>query len=293
MKPILHPITDFATVKKCLTISMEVTQKLNQEYTLVTMDLAAAKIAYDLIWGDRDLYEKVIVNLGPFHTMCSYMGAIGKMISGSGFEDIVVEAGLCASGSIEQVMSGKHYNRSVRVHQRMLDALERMLLTSFNNSVESGQERDNLSAAVNLAFQPTAENLQNAEDSETCKTYLMEYDKFKAAVRHGKFGKTSQFWLQYCDSVWVLLTYQRAVKENNTDLFSNSMRKMCGLLFSADHLNYGKYLPVYYTQLCNLQQSHPGAEMLIRDCGFSVARSTVPALPVQQYQAAEFQWIKP
>lgn len=153
------------------------------------MDLAAAKIAYDLIWGDRDLYEKVIVNLGPFHTMCSYMGAIGKMMSGSGFEDIVVEAGLCASGSIEQVMSGKHYNRSVRVHQRMLDALERMLLTSFNNSVESGQERDNLSAAVNLAFQPTAENLQNAEDSETCKTYLMEYDKFKAAVRHGKFGK--------------------------------------------------------------------------------------------------------
>jgi len=48
MKTILHPVTDFATVKKCLTISMEVTQKLNQEYTLVTMDLAAAKIAYDV-----------------------------------------------------------------------------------------------------------------------------------------------------------------------------------------------------------------------------------------------------
>jgi len=50
MKTILHPVTDFATVKKCLTISMEVTQKLNQEYTLVTMDLAAAKIAYDVNW---------------------------------------------------------------------------------------------------------------------------------------------------------------------------------------------------------------------------------------------------
>jgi len=100
--------------------------------------------------------------------MCSYMGAIGKLMTGSGFEDIVVEARLCASDSFEQVMSGKHYNRSVRVHQRMLDTLERMLLTSLNNSVESGQEHDNLSAAVNLALQPTAENRQNAEDSETC-----------------------------------------------------------------------------------------------------------------------------
>ena len=35
---------------------MKVTQKLNQEYTLVTTDLAAANIAHDLIWGDRELY---------------------------------------------------------------------------------------------------------------------------------------------------------------------------------------------------------------------------------------------
>jgi len=88
MKPIMHPITDCTTVKKCLTTSMEVTRKLNQEYTLVTMDLAAAKVAYDLIWGDQEQFAKVVVNLGPFHTSCSYLGALGKMMKGSGFEDI-------------------------------------------------------------------------------------------------------------------------------------------------------------------------------------------------------------
>ena len=112
-----------ATVKKCISTSMAVMQ-----YTLITMDLAVAKIAYDIIWGDTDLYNKMIVNLGPNvpHNVF-VLGALRKMISGSGFEDIVVESGLCASGSIDQVMSGKHYNRSVRVHQRMLDhALERL-----------------------------------------------------------------------------------------------------------------------------------------------------------------------
>ena len=35
--------------------------------------------------------------------------------------------------------------------------------------------------------------------------------------------------------------------------------KMCGLLLSANHLNYGKYLPFYCVQLCNLQDTHPAA----------------------------------
>jgi len=284
MKPILHPITDCATVKECLAISMEVTHNLSQEFTLVTMDLAAAKLAYDLVWADTQLYEKVVVNLGPFHTMCSYMGSLGKMMSGSGFEDIVVEAGLCASGSIEHVMSGKHYNRSMRVHQLMLDALERMLLRTFQDNVQLSEGSDSLSAAVVLASEPSAENLHAAAESENCKTFLKAYENFKASVRQGAFGKTAQFWLQYCDSVWTLLMFLRAVKENDLDLFVKCMRKMCGLLFSADHLNYGKYLPVYYTQLCNLQKSHPGAEKLIRDCGFSVARSVVPGcrIPIDQ-----------
>ena len=52
-------------------------------------------------------------------------------MTGSGFEDILIEAGVCASGSIAKVMSGKHYNRAIRVHQRMNDAIERMLLKQF------------------------------------------------------------------------------------------------------------------------------------------------------------------
>ena len=284
MKPIMHPITDCATVKKCLTTSMEVTRKLNQEYTLVTMDLAAAKLAYDLIWGDQEQFAKVIVNLGPFHTTCSYLGAIGKMMSGSGFEDIVVEAGLCASGSIEQVMSGKHYNRSMRVHQRMLDALDRMMMTSFQQYAQSSPERNCLPAVVTLAEEPSAAHLQAAEDSAACKAFLADFNSFKEAIRHGDFGKTAQFWMQYCDCVWTVLTFQRAVKENDLDLFIKSMTQMCGLLLSADHLNYGKYLPFYCVQLRNLQETHPGAEVLLSTCGFSVARSTTPGcrLPIDQ-----------
>ena len=46
-------------------------------------------------------------------------------MKGSGFEDIVIEAGVCASGSLQKVMSGKHYNLALKVHKMVLEELER------------------------------------------------------------------------------------------------------------------------------------------------------------------------
>ena len=73
------------------------------------------------------------------------------------------------------------------------------------------------------------------------------------------------------------MNFQKAVKENNLDLYIYSIRKLCNLIFSADRLNYARYLSVYYMLLSNIPKTHPGAENLLRDCGFSVARSSVTA----------------
>jgi len=42
MRPILHPITEYATVQECLFTAMPVCKKLNQPITFVTFDYAAA-----------------------------------------------------------------------------------------------------------------------------------------------------------------------------------------------------------------------------------------------------------
>jgi len=58
MAPILQPITDRATVRECLQTPMQVSAKLKQQYTLITMDLAAAKIAYEI-------HGNMSMNFGP------------------------------------------------------------------------------------------------------------------------------------------------------------------------------------------------------------------------------------
>ena len=107
-------------------------------------------------------------------------------------------------------------------------------------------------------------------DENFCE-FKDKWQLYKDKIRHGKLGFTAQFWIQYCDFVWILLKFLRAVKENNLSLFVYAISRMSLLMFSADHLHYARYLPIYYIQLKNLSVSHPGAELLLQECVISVA----------------------
>jgi hypothetical protein len=67
-----------------------------------------------------------------------------------------------------------------------------------------------------------------------------------------------------------------AVKTNDLLANTTTLRDMCGLLFSSNHLNYAKYLPVYYMSLLNLDSTHPSASTLLQENGFTSARSGTP-----------------
>ncbi|GFS06183.1 hypothetical protein ElyMa_002958800 [Elysia marginata] len=79
------------------------------------------------------------------------------------------------------------------------------------------------------------------------------------------------------DIVWLLLHFIRATKTNNIHLHVSCLNKLCPLLFSMNYHNYAKYLSIYFVSLANLNHSHPGAEEMLMDNGFSVSRSNTPA----------------
>jgi hypothetical protein len=39
-------------------------------------------------------------------------GVIGKIVKGSGFEDVIFQAGVCSTRSLNGVLMGSHYNRA-------------------------------------------------------------------------------------------------------------------------------------------------------------------------------------
>ena len=55
------------------------------------------------------------------------MGALGKYVKCSGFEEILIDSGIC-QGALEKVIAGKLYNQAIFVHKIVAEGLECLLL---------------------------------------------------------------------------------------------------------------------------------------------------------------------
>jgi len=137
------------------------------------------------------------------------MRAIGRIMAGSGFGDVIIEAGICASGIDKQ---SKHYNRAMRVRQHMLDAVERMVLEKFIDSLSDGWEElskknmlEKLPAISQLATDPSHSGIHGVEDSAQCKDFIHQFQLYKDKVHNDHIGKTAHFWMSYVDCVWIPL----------------------------------------------------------------------------------------
>ena len=131
LPPIQTPITEYPTIVSLFETSRKLTKNANMMYAHIIMDLGAAIKAYHVVWNDADYWNDIIIHLGDFHTMMTFFRIIGTVISGSGFEEIVYQSGLCTPSSINTLLSGKHYSRCWYVHEIINDALERLFIRQY------------------------------------------------------------------------------------------------------------------------------------------------------------------
>ena len=233
--------------------------------------------------------------IGTFHLICAYLKAIGKKMSGSGFSDILLEAGLIGTGSLKGVLSGKHYDRALHCHKVVLESLERLLYVHCLEENERMFENlpDVSKKIIETMIQCPSQHVLNEllEDS-TCRKIFSKVESCKENIREGGHGKTAQFWLSYMDQVWRVLNLIRAVKTNDYDLYRRIIIDMPDLFFAYDMQNYARYTAYYSVFLTNIETTHPGASDLLRKGAISVARSLVPGSRCQVDKTMEETFIK-
>ena len=171
LQPILNPITDYSTVIECIYQSQKLAIASNMKYAHTTTDAGAAVKFFYVLWSYPPEFKNVIIHLGNLHGFVEFFGVIGKIVQGSGFEEIVYQANLCASGSLQGVLNGKHYNRSWLINKCFSKAIERPFCQAYVS-----ESIDSLSVAE--------ESLQNRAD---CAAYL----KGESFISYEKSMKSS------------------------------------------------------------------------------------------------------
>lgn len=153
----------------------------------------------------------------------------------SGFEDVIFEAGVCTSGSLQGVLAGSHYNRAWNVHNIFAESLERIFLKRFLHETKV-KIPDKLSE---ISIEPEYEKI-DAGLFKLTKNFFNKYDTFREAARNGSLGKTAQFWLIYMDLMRYQIMAHTATQENNHHMLMYCWQQFIPMYFALNKLHYAR-----------------------------------------------------
>ena len=109
--------TDLSTVYTLLKKSVEMAAQLGIHDTVVVVDQAIYAKALEVVWKQKEEFRSVVLRMGSFHIICTFLSVLGKRFGESGLQDLLIESRLVGSGSVNGVLRGKHYNRALRTHK--------------------------------------------------------------------------------------------------------------------------------------------------------------------------------
>ena len=274
------PATEMNTVYEIINQSELIRKELSLQTMVVVMDQALYAKAVEITWKHKQNFSNILLRMGTFHTICNALSILGKRFGDAGLKDICLEAGLVAEGSIKGVIEGKHYNRAVRVHKYIYEALIRLVWGEFTCWVEENVPHR---AAVIKSFLEKINSLVSELNQEQlCKllesTLLTElitlWRNFLEYLRANN-GELSSFWMSYIDIVEsVVLSLLRASREGNWDLHISGIRSLIPWCFAYDKVNYARYLSPYLAEMTNLSEKNPEVYEAFKSGQFSVQLST-------------------
>lgn len=167
----------------------------------------------------------------------------------------MIESEIVASGSVKGVMTGKHYNRSVRTHQVLFEAMERKRLQEFEKSLSTTDKA--LLDSIILQIQNDLARdkfFDICESTEVRKIKLM-YDAF--VKNRCEESPLFSFWSKYIEMVQILLLFIRATRTSDWSLHLSALRSMIPWFFATDRVNYSRYASCYWLEMLCLEKTHP------------------------------------
>ena len=269
------PATNMFTVHQVLMRSIQIKETLNLQSITVVFDQALYAKATEIKWKHREQFKDVVLRMGVFHTICIFLSVIGKRFQDAGLRDVIIESGVIVEGSVFGVLEGRTYNRAIRFHELMYEALNRLAWMGFNSWIDEHHTEkkllvDGFFKGLKVLCDKTCEQeFKAAVASPSLGELSQLFCSYMHHIRQG-MGKLLQFWMSYVDMVETLLGLLRASQEGDWELHLSSISEIVPWCFAYDNLNYARYLSAYLHEMSHLPEEHPDTLEYLRSGGFSV-----------------------
>ena len=120
-----------STIYTVLKYVQKSVKHLGQKLAVVIFDEAYYSKTQEIVMNSRGEFADTILRLGGFHTCLVFLAILGKRYERSSMEDIFIESGIYGTSVVSAMMTGKPYNRALRAHKLLSEAMQRVMLNNF------------------------------------------------------------------------------------------------------------------------------------------------------------------
>ncbi|WAR20763.1 hypothetical protein MAR_014737, partial [Mya arenaria] len=233
--------------------------------------------------------HKVVLRLGGFHTIMSFLGSIGHLMQGSGLNEVLET--VYASNAVMHIATGKAVARGIRGHLLVENALMSILVsevfglnisecsTNENNSTHGEDNEDehlqlkddntplpdSMIGDIGKLYDDFTDGKSNMSDitqSELLDNACTKLDETKDEMR--KF-RTAALWLQYMEMVHILQSFVKAERTGDWLLHLDTVSRMLPYFAAAGHNLYLKSAYVYLQTMQTLEKTNTDVSPFTRD----------------------------
>ena len=283
-----HPVTEYATVYTCMCIFSDLAKQLTN--LPVTCDYGVYHMAKQIQLENPGKFDNIILLLGGFYTIKVIQGCIGKYLKHSGVYEIFTQTRLFGLGTVEKVLSGSHYAKSVSGFSFLYEALLRLQLKAFFTSQNVNKYFDEISSIILLRESILLKNIKDAkfelqEYTKNCSDMLRAFHDFveKGCVESEMF----KYWNNVLIMISIMQDFIRADRTGDVPLHISTFKKALPLFHIMDRVNYTRWGPVYLNALLTMKETSPDFYDEILKGRLSVKQNLISFTSVSTDQALE------
>jgi hypothetical protein len=118
-------------------------RQCGQDFQVHTFDQQLYAVAKSIQMSRPEEFGRLVVRLGGFHNMCTYIACVGKIWGDGGLKGMLCDSGLYGPNTTENMLNGKQYHRAVRGLTIVFEALITLQISSFIQWLQCGSNDQN------------------------------------------------------------------------------------------------------------------------------------------------------
>lgn len=216
---------NLSTIFTALSFTASQSKELNQEICFATFDQPIYIKAVTMVKSAPPSSEisKVVVRLGGFHLLMSFLGTIGYVMNGSGIEELL--STVYASNSIVHILSGHSYSRSIRAFFLVQEAITHLAL-----------QHELQFSDKDISYLQNVFNSFDASTSEEVEDPLLKKIEYKLNEQFNKFkskSRTARLWVQFWQMVDIVKNFIKAERSGDWSMHLLCVAKMIPYFYAT------------------------------------------------------------